>query len=334
MLIVFDIDSTIVDPGRGMAVDHRQPPGVLEVIRWFQLQPSTYVGLITGRPERCRAETLRSLNVLGRRLGVEFDSELLQMNGRDDEGELVAWRAEALRAFPRARYRTVAVVDAHPGDRVSVEADESGEILFLRAGGGHDFDLRDLVREADVPDGVQLAWHGINDEINLREFLGSRVRWGECDVRRDPGDRIVVRHDSYAATPATHDERPLALAAVLDAFAVHDRSVKLDLKEGAGIIDEVVTLLGDRGFDGERVWFNGRIEVVGAKGFAAVRRRYPDAVVQCPVDFLAAVASVAPPRARSFLGMLAGWGITRVSVGGARSTPAPCWNGSRTGVTQ
>ena len=43
----------------------RPYPGVLEVIRWFQLQSSAFVGLNTSRPERLRADTLRSLNALG-----------------------------------------------------------------------------------------------------------------------------------------------------------------------------------------------------------------------------------------------------------------------------
>ena len=45
-----------------MLAAHRPYRGVLEVIRWFQLQPATFVGLNTGRPEQLRDETLRSLN--------------------------------------------------------------------------------------------------------------------------------------------------------------------------------------------------------------------------------------------------------------------------------
>jgi hypothetical protein len=43
----------------------RPYPGALEVIRWFQLQESTFLGLNTSRPERLRADTLHSLNALG-----------------------------------------------------------------------------------------------------------------------------------------------------------------------------------------------------------------------------------------------------------------------------
>lgn len=75
-------------------------PGVREVIRWFQLQSSTFVGPTTSRPERMRADTLRSLNALGRDLRVEFDRDLLQMNESGDQGDVVAPKIEGLRAFP------------------------------------------------------------------------------------------------------------------------------------------------------------------------------------------------------------------------------------------
>ncbi|HET6834943.1 MAG TPA: hypothetical protein VFH30_13805 [Acidimicrobiales bacterium] len=43
----------------------RPYPGALQVIRWFQLQESTFVGLNTSRPERLRADTLHPLNAPG-----------------------------------------------------------------------------------------------------------------------------------------------------------------------------------------------------------------------------------------------------------------------------
>ena len=54
LLVVFDIDGTVLEA-------HHPHPGVMEVIRWLQLQPSTFVGLNTARHEWLRAATLRSL---------------------------------------------------------------------------------------------------------------------------------------------------------------------------------------------------------------------------------------------------------------------------------
>ena len=308
-------------------------PGVLEVIRWFQLQSSTLVGLNTSRPERMRADTLRSLNALGRDLRVEFDSDLLHMNESGHHADVVASKIEGLLAFTRAGYRPVAVVDHEPAViRAMVEADNAGDILFLqtrttsrsprltgpRTAAGRHFDLRALVQENDLPDQVELVWHGVNDEVNLREFLSSMVRWGECDVRRDPRQRLILRHDSFERTPWTRAEPLLPLATALEAFAGHGRGVKLDLKDGPGVLDEVLALLDRHGFDDDHLWFNAPIEAVGAQGFHRLRLAHPGAIMQCPVDFLAPLVVAAPSQARTVLRLLAGWGISRFSVAWGR----------------
>jgi phosphoglycolate phosphatase-like HAD superfamily hydrolase len=261
----------------------RARPGILEVMRWFQLQPSTFVGLTTRRPPRLRDDTLRSLNRLGRELRAEFDVGLLQMN--DDSASVVDSRVETLHVFARAGYRTFAVVDSEPAViEALAHADDSGEILFLharnpgdpvlaapRAVEGHDFDFTALIGERDLPDQVTLVWHGVNDEDNLHQFLASRVSWGECDVRRDPWGRLVLRHDSFETTPWTHDERLLPLARAVDAFANHDRGIKIDLKDGPSILPEVVALLDEHRLASHRVWFNARIDVLGADGFRTLQ---------------------------------------------------------------
>ena len=308
-------------------------PGVLEVIRWFQFQSSTFVGLNTSRPERMRTDTLRSLNALGRDLRVEFDRGLLHMNESGDQGDVIASKIEGLHAFTRAGYRPVAVVDHDPAViRAMIEADETGDILFLqtrttspsprltgpRTAAGRHFELRALVEEDDLPDQVHLVWHGVNDEINLREFLSSTVSWGELDVRHDPRQRLVLRHDSFERTPWTRDEPLLTLAAALEAFAGHARGVKLDLKAGTGVVDDVLALLAGHGFDNNCLWFNASIEALGDEGFRRLRSAYPGAIVQCPVDFLAPLVLAAPRQARAVLQMLAGWGVSRFSVAWGR----------------
>ena len=316
----------------------RPYPGVLEVIRWFQLQSSIFVGLNTSRPERMRTDTLRSLNALGRDLRVEFDSGLLHMNESGDDADVITSKIKGLHAFTRAGYRPVAVVDHDPAViRAMVDADETGDILFLqtrttspsprltgpRTAAGRHFELRSLVAEHDLPDHVQLVWHGVNDEVNLCEFLSSTVRWGELDVRHDPRQRLVLRHDSFERTPWTKDEALLTLAAALEAFAGHARGLKLDLKDGTRVVNEVLALLEGHGFDNDCLWFNASIESIGAEGFRRLRSAYPGAIVQCPVDFLAPLALAAPRRARTMLQMLAGWGISRFSVAwGRESTPS------------
>src|SRR5215218_4440245 len=190
---------------------HRPYQGVLDVIRWFQIQSDTSVALNTGRPEYLRAQTLQSLNALGGEYRVEFSSELLHMTPRGWEVGVAQTKVAALSAFGDAGYRVFAVVDNEPGNiRAMAAADAAGEILFLHAGtlyesartptqrmvSGEAYDITALVSEREVPQHVQMVWHGVNDEWNLRQFLASPVTWGECDLRVDPLGRLVLRHDS------------------------------------------------------------------------------------------------------------------------------------------
>jgi hypothetical protein len=313
-------------------------PGVLEVIRWFQLQSSTFVGLNTSRPERMRADTLRSLNALGRDFRVEFDCDLLHMNKSGHPGDVVTSKIEGLRAFTRAGYRPVAVVDHEPPViRALVDADQGGDILFLqtrttspsppltraRTAAGRHFELTALVGKNDLPEQVQLVWHGVNDEVNLGEFLSSTVGWGECDVRRDPRQRLVLRHDSFQTTPWTRTEPLLTVATALEAFAGHTRGLKLDLKDGPCVLDEVLALLARHGFDDDHLWFNASIEAVGANGFNRLRSAHPGAIIQCPIDFLTPLVLAAPRQAQTVLRLLADWGINRFSVAWGQASTRP-----------
>lgn len=194
---------------------HRPYQGVLDVIRWFQLQANTSVGLNTGRPEHLRAETLRSLNALGEEYRVGFAAELLHMNPRGWEEGVASTKIAALEAFRQQGWRVFAVVDNEPENiRSMVASDTSDEILFLHAHTlyesrrvptprtvqGDSYDITALVSERELPRHVQLVWHGVNDAWNLRQFLASPVGWAECDVRVDPVGRLVLRHDAFEET--------------------------------------------------------------------------------------------------------------------------------------
>ncbi|MGQ0805959.1 MAG: hypothetical protein ACT4PI_19150 [Actinomycetota bacterium] len=308
---------------------HRPYQGVLDVIRWFQIQPDTYVGLNTGRPESLRDETLRSLNAIGAEYRVEFTSGLLHMNPCGWEEGVAAAKVAALASFRRDGFRVVAVVDNEPDNiQAMADADEASEILFLHARTlyeskrtptprtvhGETYDITALMSEQQLPQHVQLVWHGVNDEWNLRQFLASPVMWGECDVRTDPLGRLVLRHDAFDDTPWTPEERLTPLGDLIDAFARNGRGMKLDLKQaseevGQRVLDLVAGHLAD-----ERLWFNGTVESLGEAGFRRLAVARPGAVLQCPIDFLAPLVFSAPNRARDLLEMLRDWGINRFSV--------------------
>jgi hypothetical protein len=174
-----------------------------------------------------------------------------------------------------------------------------------------------LIGEADLPDRVELVWHGVNDRANLRHFLASPVRWGECDVRRDPQGRLALRHDPFrdavASPPVGRPAGPLLADEFLRAALGAGKGVKLDIKE-PDIADELLDLVGHSGAAGHDLWFNGRVDVLGRDAFRRLRRAWPAATVQCPIDALAPVIVAAPAQARAELDDLAACGIDRFSL--------------------
>jgi hypothetical protein len=244
-------------------------------------------------------------------------------------GAVAAAKIDGLRQMRLAGYRVVAAVDNEPAMiRAMAEADGTGEILFLhadtifasrreptpRTAAGSVYGLSGLVDESEVGRRVTLVWHGVNDRHNLRQFTASEVRWAELDVRRDPAGRLVLRHDSFLESPWRRDEESMALRASLEVLRHSGRSVKLDLKEGGELIDEVLELVQVFGFADDELWFNGSIEALGEHGFDRLRTERPGAILQSPIDFLVPLLLAAPEFAEGALAMLAGWGVTRASL--------------------
>jgi hypothetical protein len=188
---------------------------------------------------------------------------------------------------------------------------------YLEAPARHGRDLCALVGEVDLPGRVELVWHGVNDRANLRHFLASPVRWGECDVRRDPQGRLALRHDPFEGSvgPGPDDQAagPLLAHEFLRIALAEGKSVKLDIKQH-DVVDELLGLAARSGASGDDLWFNGRVDVLGEDAFRRLRRSWPAATVQCPMDALSPAIVAAPDRARAALAEWAGWGIDRFSL--------------------
>jgi len=310
---------------------HRPFTGVMDVIRWFKIQPRTHVALNTGRPEAIRGETLRSLNDIGREYRVDFPGEHLFMNRRGWGLGVVEAKPEGIRHFRAAGYRVIAFVDNEPENlRVVAEMEDSEEILLLHAStifrskraelpertvAGQVYDITELVPEKALPRHVQLVWHGVNDAANLKHFLASAVAWAECDVRLDSdGGKVVLRDDSFEDLPPHPGEPLLRLEEILESFRESGKSLKLDLKENGRLLDRVVDLLKEGGLPDDRLWFNGMVEVLRERGFRKLAATFPGAVIQCPVDFLVPLILAAPSKALAVLDAFHGWGVNRFSI--------------------
>lgn len=310
---------------------HRPFPGVLPMIRWFQLQPNTTVGLLTGRPESLRAVTLRSLNSIGEAHRVVFDNDLLLMNKRGWEQDVESAKIAGLQRFHEMGYRVFAVIDNEPRmlEALAPEAAKQ-EVLLLHAntifespsssmpGGvaeGRDYELTELVpgQEA-LPPEVQLVWHGVNDPANLRRFLASGVLWAEIDVRNDPSGELILRHDSFVTTPALPDEEWLIYNEAVAELAESGVGIKVDIKGRADVLDRVLKSVASLDMPDSRLWFNGELENIGEEGFRRIRALHPEAIVQCPVGWLSPLVEAAPDEAHRILELLVEWGVSRFSV--------------------
>ena len=309
---------------------HRPFVGVMEVMRWFVLQPRTTVALNSGRPEAIRDETLRTLNSLGRQYRVSFSDELLYLNSAGWGEQVEQSKVAGLKHFQKAGYRVFAAVDNEPANLSALaDVDPEDEILLLHADtifdtarsglpagavGGAKYDITDLITEKALPRQVQLVWHGLNDDTNIRQYLASEVQWAEFDVHTDPAGRLIVRHDSFAETPAQPGEEFLPLEDILKRLKKFGKSAKIDLKQGGEVLHRVRGLVDALDFSPQSLWFNGHIEVLGEQGFRELSAMFPGTVVQCRLDFLAPLIEVLPEEGQRILNGLCGWGINRFSI--------------------
>ncbi len=306
---------------------HRPLPGVLDVIRWFQLQPRTAVGLNSARPERLRRETLQVLNALGEEYHVRFEDDLVCMNTGIGVPQ---GKIDGIRRLQARGYRVVTIIDS---DRDNLDAmariDAKGEILFLHADGmpgslplreerksllGKYYDLTELITRKRLPRHIEFAWHGVDDEDILRQFLISSVSWAELHVRRHAGGTdLVLRRRPYAQVPPRQGENPARLGDFLDILNDAGRGVKLDLKD-PGLTGSALDLLKAVGFTDDRVWITVGMEEVVRGALKPVLDAFPGSVRQCPVDGLSPMLNNAPGEAQRYLGMLSRRGIDRFSV--------------------
>lgn len=299
---------------------HRPFEGVLEVIRWFQMQPNTDVGLNTGRPETIRSDTLRSLNSLGNHYKVSFVNELLYMNSYGWDKGVRHSKQEGIRYFQNRGYRVFGYIDNEPENLKAVsECNPDGDVLLLHANtifeskrkrlpsdsiSGTTYDLTELIHEKTLPRHVRFVWHGVNDEVNLRQFVTSNVQWGEFDVRLDPmTTHVILRHDSFETTPLQEEEQFFLFEDAVDSFLQFGKSIKLDLKEGGFLIENVLALLRRRHVKSSDLWFTGQVDVLKQEEFRDLVSAFPEAVIQCPIDFLTPMIIGVPEEAGETLAL-------------------------------
>lgn len=309
-----------------LRASHRPFAGVMEVVRWFQIQPHTWVGLNTGRPEWLRSATLHTLNWLGEEHKVRFESELLKMNPHGWNKQTAEAKAEAVENFRQEGYRVVAMIDNEPENLRAVrDADPDAEILLLHADtifktrrsdlppatvSGRVYDLTAVARRESLPSHVQLVWRGIEAEDGLPAFLESNVRWAEIAVGADSGGGpVLLPSEPALAGPG----EPPGLRGVLAAIARHRRGVRVDLRDGNALGD-LARCLAAAGLPPGDIWIHAAVDRIGPDGFRRLRNGLPGSMLQCPIDPIAGLIPDYPEQGREILGRCRALGIRRFSV--------------------
>lgn len=311
---------------------HQPFNGVLEMIRWFQIQPNTSVGLVTGRSERMRSATLQILNMLGESYRVNFSSEMLFLRPDDWKGDVPSSKKEGLHHFQDRGYRVIAFIDNEPENLEAVsEADPEGEILLLhaetmfasrrdrlpkRAVSGREYLLSELIPENQaLPDRVHMVWNGVNNQQNLDQFLESDVFWGKLDVRTGVDNHeCILRADSFLSHPPRRGETWLNFSDTFQQFLEAGKGINIHLTEGKPLLIKVAQELVESGMDNKRLWFSGDLVSTGKTIFEHINEMFPGSVVQCDVDFLVPMILSMPRQAHRILNEISGWGVNLFSL--------------------
>ena len=313
-----------------IATAHYAFDQVFDVIRWLQIQPQTSVGLNTGRLAYMRSDTLAALNRMGEAHGVHFLNELFHMRPDDWADGVATSKVQGVAQVQALGYRVIAFIDNEPGNLAAVaQCQGADDILLLHpdtiylspldllpptAMSGEAYNLADLITEDALPPQVELVWHGVNDPINLRQFLASPIRWAELDVNLDPdGASLILRHDTFAERPLVDGERWLTLDAALAACNQWQKAVKLDFKVGGAWIEQSLALVDRYGLPAEQLWFNGDLSILDELLVRELAARYPGAVIQAPIGFLRHQLDQ-PTELRAAVAELARWGMNRFSL--------------------
>lgn len=316
LTVLFEVEGALLDPRTGQPRD-----GVFDAIRWLQLQPGVAIGLISAGPDARRAETLAALDRLGAPHRAHFSDALLFEDSHAPDAT-----AARLRTLEQPGYRVAAVIGGTAETLRAVGATgAAGEILLLRAGAadsaspeiltGERYDLTRLASPRTLPEQVELIWHGLNDEPNLRQFLASDITWGECDIHLDPrSGELVLHHDEVAGAAGEPVEGWLRLDDLLARLAAAGKSAKLDLKAGPELIAPSLALVRRHGFTDDRLWLNGYVALLGEAGFRRLAEAHPGAIVQAPIMFLEQQVISAPDEARQTLAAYREWGMNRFSL--------------------
>ena len=325
-------------------VAHQPFQGVLEIIRWFQLQPNTHVGLNSGRNESLRADTLKNLNELGSAFKVNFSNSLIAMNsGNNTPKAVAAAKCAAISEYRRSGYRIVAMIDNEPANLAAIaNSPDYDDFLLLHADTlfesqrsllpntsltGNNYRLAELITADQIhtqqmPGHVEFVFQGVEEQNIRNQFLQGSIFWGEVSIKLGEHSLMPELVVSNTAQPSPVNARDSWLTLLQDVVGTqHNHGLKIDLKQGGILLDKLLRDIRMAQLDQDQVWINAPMQRLQKRGFRKLRNALPEAILQCPLDGPQAVICALPEQAGEILTELKGWGINRFSVDWSKGGP-------------
>ncbi len=238
---------------------------LLDLLRWLQLHPGSFVALRSARDEARAAATLAEVRRNTQGMGLRFSEDLLLLGPADGQ------REAGLAGLLERGFALAATLDAHlaqPGDAQRDGAPlafDRQRLLELPTAGRFGAGLSGAVRPP-----VPLNARGLCSRDSLATLLGSSASGVEVEIGSDPRGELFLR-----GAPA--GEAPIAFEELLGMLAQGEKSLVLDLGSCDTLMPRALLALTRSGFRADRVaicapaarWrdsaFRGRV----GDGFAA-----------------------------------------------------------------
>ena len=281
--LLSDIDRAVTSRDAVLEA-HRPFEGVLELIRWFRLQPRTDVAIVTGRSDSSRTTTLRQLAVLEREYSVRFGEKLLLMKPGEPRQPVWEFKAGALELYRAQGYTIFAVVDSEGENLRAMETgDPEKSTLLLRT----DRILRSLQRHPSwkaspaeaalsgtAPKPVHFIWHWADmNEQGLIRFLSSNLLWIRIDAPFFLEDIAHIRFSSACGRTA--------LDYCFNILKKHGKKLLIDLPSTEFLLGRIMDLISDYDFEGADLCFNVPADLQGRealKVLGVLKAVYPGAI--------------------------------------------------------
>lgn len=310
---------------------HRPFEGVMDVIRWFQLQPRTHVGLNTARPESLRETTLKSLNRLGKKYKVTFRDSLLHMN-QNGWSNAEKSKVKGIEYFQDSGYHILAMIDNEPENLSAIDrARTSDEILLLHADkildarsdslpegsvSGQNYRISDLIQGQAEPERIKFIRNGLKNTRTLQDFINSPIQWGNLVVRRHPqsGD-FVLRKSSFSQKPPNDSIKRLSLESGLIVLQNTGKSLVYDLNFDGDHLREFIQILRDYVNELDHFGFKINLSHLDRSHVIELVDEFPSADYQLSINCLSDAILAEPDRLRVVLNQLQeSWDIDEVSL--------------------